>query len=58
MKLTVVLRAVYSDGKASHTIAYEDLVFSGDETEKTFVADIPAVEGSYTPLCTVNFHLY
>ena len=54
VKLTVVLRAVYSDGKASHTIAYEDLVFSGDETSKTFVAGIPAVEG-YT--FTVNMTL-
>ena len=53
VKLTVVLRAVYSDGKQSHTLASEELVFGSEETEKTFVADIPAVEG-YTFETSMN----
>ena len=44
--LSVVLRAVYSDGKAGHTIgAAQELVFAEGEQTKTFVAEIPEVEG-------------
>ena len=44
--LRVVLRAVYSDGKAGHTIGEaQELVFAEGEQTKTFVAEIPEVEG-------------
>ena len=44
--LRVVLRAVYSDGKAGHTIGEaQELVFAEGEQTKTFVAEIPNLEG-------------